>query len=103
MLVGFIKEGKGHLRRGGVTVEFKMGYEPHWWINTPGGSKQYGSQGQALHALVLYRMITRQDLEKMAGFGFNQAKKELETYGKTAERAVTISRSLDRRKHHGET
>ena len=99
MLVGFTKAGPGRLERGRCHVKFKMGYEPHWWINTPLGTKEYESQGQTLHALTLYRLVTRQDLEKMSEFGFAQARKEILDYDKTTERAVKVSRSLDREKH----
>jgi hypothetical protein len=49
------------------------------------GVKDYQSQAQALHVLVGYCFVTREDLEIMAEFGYVPAKKELEKYVRTIE------------------
>ncbi|CDI05105.1 hypothetical protein NITUZ_140180 [Candidatus Nitrosotenuis uzonensis] len=84
-LIGFKKNADGQIRRGNVSVSLRIDGWEHWYVTTPFGLKDYKSQQQALHALTGYRLVTYEDLEKMAKSGYIPAEKELDRYIDTME------------------
>jgi hypothetical protein len=84
-LVGFEKSSSETISRGNVHISLHVDGRTHWYVTTPHGKKDYRSQGQALHALVGYRLVTCEDLEVMAKFGYRPAKTELGRYLHTIE------------------
>lgn len=84
-LVGFKKNTSSHVSRGNVSVSLHINDWEHWYVTTPLGVKDYRSQQQALHALTGYRLVTYDDLEKMAESGYEPAEKELDRYIDTME------------------
>lgn len=84
-LVGFKKSANRQVTRGNVSVSLRIGSWEHWYVTTPFGVKDYKSQQQALHALAGYRLVTYEDLERMAESGYGPAEKELERYIDTME------------------
>ncbi|MEM3143467.1 MAG: hypothetical protein QXG67_01110 [Candidatus Nitrosotenuis sp.] len=84
-LVGFEKSSSETMSRRNVHVSLYVDGRTHWYVTTPHGKKDYRSQGQALHALVGYRLVTCEDLEVMAKSGYQPAKTELGRYLHTIE------------------
>jgi hypothetical protein len=81
--VGFESRGPRTIGRGNVTMSLRIGDRPHYYTTTPLGIADYQSQRKALHALIGYRLIHKNDLEKMASLGYAHAKEELSIYDKT--------------------
>jgi hypothetical protein len=84
-LVGFEKSSSETMSRGNVHISLHVDGRTHWYVTTPYGKKDYRSQGHVLHALVGYRLVTCDDLEVMAKFGYAPAKVELGRYLHTIE------------------
>lgn len=80
---GFEPLGDRIIGRGNVRLSFRMGYEPHYYLTTPLGIKDYDSQRRTLHALIGFRLINKTDIEKMVDLGYVHAQQELSVYDKT--------------------
>jgi hypothetical protein len=90
-VVGFRNIEPRHLKRGRAEISVRFGNGAHWYVNTPYGTKDYRDpQKAALHAMVLYKLLNRDDLIKMSEFGFLPAKEELENLQKTNYRALKL-------------
>lgn len=81
--VGFESRGSRTIGRGNVNMTLRIGYWAHYLITTPLGIQDYKSQKRALHALIGYRLVNRDDVEKMAELGYDHAKEELVIFDKT--------------------
>lgn len=95
--IGFSKQpdsdSKHTLARDDLWVSLRIGDRAHWYVPTPLGIKDYHTERQALHALVLYQLLSRNDLEKLASIEYEPAKDELLKFDKTLQRSLILSKA----------
>ena len=94
--IGFKSTKSREISRGNVTVSLKIGHRSHWYVSTPLGSRDYQGQRQALHALVLYKLISKEDLQKLADLEYEPAVRELESLEGTAKRSINMITKANR-------
>jgi hypothetical protein len=90
MYVGFESCGPRKICRGNVTISLRIGHRAHWYVSTPLGIRDYQSQRHVLHALALYKLVNKEDLQKMAELGFLIASEELDKLENTEKRSTQM-------------
>ncbi|MGB9703562.1 MAG: hypothetical protein ACP5HJ_02595 [Candidatus Micrarchaeia archaeon] len=95
-LIGFTKSNEPRkLERRGfwVKLEFKSDIT-YWHVGFNLESKRYEGEKRALHALVLYGALSKEDLAILIQLGYDKAKEELANYDKTKKRAEKLETKI---------